>query len=433
MKHPDKHLFSIDNELVYWNFFLDFGPLNLGHTYRFCQMLNNKLKDPRLTNRTIYYYSGSHPHKRTNAAFLICAWSVLYRGLTPEEAFRPFRGVQPGFPCWHDATPSVCTFQLTVLDTLRGLYKAQQCRYFDFHNFDLEEYEYYEQVENGDLNWCLAGKFIAFAGPHATRDALDGYHTLCPENYIPYFKRKNVTLVVRFNKKYYDAKRFTSAGIDHADLYFIDGTNPPEALLQRFLTLCEETPGAVAVHCKAGLGRTGTCIGCYMMKHHGFTAEEAIGWLRIVRPGSVIGPQQQFMKDVQAKMWREGELFRKTRGLTVSPNGHISEAKDKYDDMASNMHKLSFDSSVGRRSSGHGRRSDAKVATAVEEGNGVMTQGDILRLRRTQNGPSSHAIAPINGGAKTHAAGVSTSKPSSSYRSSLGSSLSSLTHRILPK
>ena len=32
--------------------------------------------------------------------------------------------------------------------------------------------------------------------------------------------------------------------------------------------------GAIAVHCKAGLGRTGCLIGCYMMKHYKFTAEE---------------------------------------------------------------------------------------------------------------------------------------------------------------
>ena len=29
-----------------------------------------------------------------------------------------------------------------------------------------------------------------------------------------------------------------------------------------------------------------------MMKHYGFTANECIGWLRVARPGSVIGPQQ---------------------------------------------------------------------------------------------------------------------------------------------
>ncbi len=46
------------------------------------------------------------------------------------------------------------------------------------------------------------------------------------------------------------------------------------------------------MHCKAGLGRTGTLIACYMMKHFQMTAAECIAWLRIVRPGSVIGPQQ---------------------------------------------------------------------------------------------------------------------------------------------
>ena len=45
----------------------------------------------------------------------------------------------------------------------------------------------------------------------------------------------------------------------------------------------------------AGLGRTGTLIGCYLMKKYHMTSKEAIAWLRMARPGSVIGPQQYFM------------------------------------------------------------------------------------------------------------------------------------------
>lgn len=39
------------------------------------------------------------------------------------------------------------------------------------------------------------------------------------------------------------------------------GSTPSDDILQRFLEVCEKAPGAIAVHCKAGLGRTGSLIG----------------------------------------------------------------------------------------------------------------------------------------------------------------------------
>ena len=45
---------------------------------------------------------------------------------------------------------------------LQGLAKAKQTGFIDWHlpnsTFGLEEYEHYEQVENGDLNWILPGE-----------------------------------------------------------------------------------------------------------------------------------------------------------------------------------------------------------------------------------------------------------------------------------
>lgn len=55
---------------------------------------------------------------------------------------------------------------------------------------------------------------------------------------------------VRLNEKYYDEQEFLDAGIDHLDAYFVDGSVPPPSVLRQFISTCEATPGAIAVHCK---------------------------------------------------------------------------------------------------------------------------------------------------------------------------------------
>jgi len=96
--------------------------------------------------------------------------------------------------------------------------------------------------------------------------------------------------------------------IAHVHQVFEDCSIPPSNIVDSFLRLAEGLePGAVmAVHCLAGLGRTGTLIALYLMKHLGFTANEAMGWIRICRPGSIIGPQQQFLADQEERMHRLG-------------------------------------------------------------------------------------------------------------------------------
>ena len=240
---------------------------------------------------------------------------------TPEEAYKPLiHGSNPPFLPFRDASFSGSTYNLTLLDCLYGLYKALLNGFFNFECFDVDEYEHYEKVENGDLNWIVPDKFLSFCGPHAKSKIENGYPLHAPEAYFTYFRKHTVKCIVRLNKKIYDAKRFTDAGFQHVDLFFIDGSTPSDTIVKKFLDIAEACDGALAVHCKAGLGRTGTLIGCYLMKHFKFTAAECIAWLRICRPGSVIGPQQSFLEEKQSWLWSQGDLFRSKQKSSMNLN-----------------------------------------------------------------------------------------------------------------
>ena len=248
--------------------------------------------------------------------------SILFDDKTPQQAYAPFAdALTHSLAPYRDASLGPPCFDLSVLHCLMGLYRGWKAGWLDPKTFDTHAYEYYERVENGDFNWIVPGKFLAFSGPTQTPIAyVDGIKTNTPETYFDVFKSTGVTSIIRFNNKVYDRKKFLDAGFNHHDLYFADGGNPTESIIKRFLSITETEPGAIAVHCKAGLGRTGTLIALHIMKHHSFSAAEVIGWLRICRPGSVIGPQQLFLVDMERRMRLAGEAERhENAAKTASP------------------------------------------------------------------------------------------------------------------
>lgn len=196
--------------------------------------------------------------------------------------------------------------------------------WFNLAKFNIELYERHERREHGDFNWIVPGKVIAFSSPSSASFDGNGCRTWTPEDYSPVFAQLGVTAVVRLNEVTYDSHRFIDKGIIHKDLNFLDGSCPSEDIVSQFIEFVENEAGAVAVHCKAGLGRTGTLIGCYAMKHYNFPAQEFIGWIRICRPGSVLGPQQHFLVEIEAKCRRMGKEYRQSK-LKVQCSRSIEE------------------------------------------------------------------------------------------------------------
>lgn len=227
---------------------------------------------------------------------------------TPDQAYAPLMSATPPFVTFRDAGYGSATYFLSVLDCVRGFYKAMTVGLVQMDTFDLPEYEFYERVENGDMNW-LGDKFLALASPKddgpnmpiprsagKSQAGCDIHSAYRKQDLIRFLKSRGIGTIIRLNNNVYDRNDFTAAGIEHIDLYFPDGSTPPDGILRRFLDVCESRPGPIAVHCKAGLGRTGSLIGCYYMKHLRLTAAETIAFFRVMRPGTVVGPQQNWLE-----------------------------------------------------------------------------------------------------------------------------------------
>ena len=265
----DEHCVYIPiQEYVHYDpFYDDFGPYNLAVLHRFVKALDVLLKSRE--KRKVVCCSPSDERDRVNGAYLMAGFMIFIAGYSAEKALNLVTSAQPpSFIGFRDASLGPPLYLLGLSDIVKSLEKAVKLKWFDFNTFDPDEYEHYERVENGDFNWIIPGKLLSFCGPHNRSYIEDEYPYHAPETYFDYFRENNITSVVRLNKKLYKASKFTDAGFDHHDLFFIDGSTPSDEIVEKFINIVDNSRGGVAVHCKAGLGRTGTLIACWMMKEY---------------------------------------------------------------------------------------------------------------------------------------------------------------------
>lgn len=77
-----------------------------------------------------------------------------------------------------------------------------------------------------------------------------GYLLYVLEVYFLYFRKYNVIIIVRLNKKIYDVRRFIDVGFDYYDLFFIDGSIFSDNIVRQFIELFENVEGVIVVYCK---------------------------------------------------------------------------------------------------------------------------------------------------------------------------------------
>lgn len=78
-----------------------------------------------------------------------------------------------------------CCATHSVLIGPRPPFQAVLHRFFDFRTFDIDEYEHHEKIQNGDSNWLVPDKFIAFSGPlDQPKQLQTGEYTYMAKDYV---------------------------------------------------------------------------------------------------------------------------------------------------------------------------------------------------------------------------------------------------------
>jgi hypothetical protein len=154
--------------------------------------------------------------------------------------------------------------------------------------------------------WIIPGRFLAGPYPGHVREAT-------ARRQVDRFLEAGVTLFVDLTEAVELPPYHPHLGEDarHVRLPIPDMETPTDEQMARILDVIDAAIGTrhtVYVHCRAGLGRTGTVVGCFMARH-GKDGREALRIIRQLRQDTAYPNAESPETASQRQMvlrWEEG-------------------------------------------------------------------------------------------------------------------------------
>lgn len=169
--------------------------------------------------------------------------------------------------------------------------------------------ENHEEADALDLWWVVPGELCGMSLPfiHPDRHDTPGAALDAFPDELPSLWRAGIRGIVCLLNMPGAAATYKAAGFACHLLPLADGAAPTPVEFQHFLNFLAEQraqSNPVAVHCEAGIGRTGTLLAGYLIMT-GLTPQSAVAQVRALRRGAVETTRQlQFLHELDVASHR---------------------------------------------------------------------------------------------------------------------------------